>query len=71
MKSLQCAKNTTLKTSKYLKKYMIGPISIVLSNINWAFSDKNAPSVRNCNVVQYALDTLGFNDDRLINSFGI
>ena len=23
----------------------------------------NAPSVRNCNVVQYALDTLGFNHD--------
>lgn len=32
----------------------------------WWLSEYNAPSVRNCNVVQYALDILGFDQEDLI-----
>ena len=32
----------------------------------WWLSEHNAPSVRNCNVVQYALDTVGFDHNDLL-----
>lgn len=35
----------------------------------WTIKDYNAPSVRNCNVVQYSLDTVGFKHDDIVVLF--